>query len=113
MPHRSRSLSVASLVLSIACGGATRPVATSHPGPAAATTTQSPTSTSFDFAVIGDLPYSTDDETRKLPNLVADLNSYKTLRFVVHVGDIKPSKGAPCTEQLFADRHRQFETIRA
>jgi hypothetical protein len=69
------------------------------------------TSTSFDFALIGDVPYSADDIDRALPNLVADLNRYKTLRFVVHDGDIKSAKGVPCTAELLAHRHRQFKQI--
>jgi chromate transporter len=69
------------------------------------------TAGSFDFALIGDVPYSDDDVHRTFPNLAEDLNRYQTLRFVVHDGDIKPSAGLPCTAQLFADRRRLFKSI--
>ena len=102
MPRTTLNLILPAILTTVACGGAqaTHLVAT-LPG----------RSTSFDFALIGDLPYSDDDVNRTVPNLVADLNRYPTLRFVVHDGDIKSSKGAACTAQLFADRHRQFKRI--
>ena len=68
---------------------------------------------SFEFALIGDVPYSDDDVRRAFRNLVEDLNRYPNLRFVVHDGDIKPSAGLPCSAQLFADRRRLFKRIAA
>jgi hypothetical protein len=70
-------------------------------------------STSYDFGLIGDLPYSADDVQRGLPNLVADLNRYKSLRFVVHDGDIKAAAGISCSDHLFSDRRRQFKSMAA
>jgi hypothetical protein len=64
----------------------------------------------FDFALIGDVPYSEEDATNGFINLVHDLNR-ADLRFVVHDGDIK-SGSAPCSEGLLAERYRQFQTFK-
>ncbi|HUR45881.1 MAG TPA: hypothetical protein VMZ27_08420 [Candidatus Saccharimonadales bacterium] len=64
----------------------------------------------FDFALIGDTPYTAEQETNLFPNMIAELNAHK-LAFVVHDGDIK-SGGAPCTDDVFHERFRQFQTFR-
>jgi hypothetical protein len=64
----------------------------------------------FDFALIGDVPYSEEDTTNGFVNLVQDLNRVD-LRFVVHDGDIK-SGSSPCSEELLAERYRQFQTFK-
>jgi hypothetical protein len=64
----------------------------------------------FDFALIGDVPYSEEDTTNGFVNLVQDLNR-ADLRFVVHNGDLK-SGSAPCSEALLAERYGQFQTFK-
>jgi hypothetical protein len=64
----------------------------------------------FDFALIGDVPYSEEDSTNGFVNLMQDLNR-ADLRFVVHDGDIKSGSG-PCSEELLAERYRQFQTCK-
>src|SRR4029453_11398934 len=63
----------------------------------------------FDFALIGDVPYSAEDTTNGFAHLVQDLNR-ADLGFVVHDGDIK-SGSSPCSEELLAERYRQFQTF--
>src|SRR5216117_3344988 len=65
--------------------------------------------TRFEIGLIGDLPYSEEDEA-KFPNLMQAMNE-ANLAFVVHVGDIEndprlykgDQTGAmPCTDDTFA-----------
>src|ERR1044071_3196038 len=63
----------------------------------------------FDFALIGDVPYTEEQVTNLFPNMIRDLNA-ADLEFVVHDGDIK-SGNAPCTDEIFAERLKQFETF--
>jgi hypothetical protein len=78
----------------LACGGAAalargpRAVAAASPDP-------------FAFALIGDAPYSTADESR-FAALLAHLD-VQPLVFVVHVGDFK-SGHEPCTDDLYRRR---------
>lgn len=62
----------------------------------------------WDFGLIGDLPYDAKAETVDFPNLLTDLNRAK-LAFVIHDGDIK-SGSSPCTDALFQHRFEQFQT---
>ncbi len=64
---------------------------------------------SFDFALIGDVPYSEEDATNAFPNLIAEINRAR-LAFVVHDGDIK-SGASPCSDELLLRCHRQFQTF--
>ena len=64
----------------------------------------------FDFALIGDVPYTPEQVTNSFPNMIRELNA-ANLEFVVHDGDIK-SGGDPCTDELFTARLKQLETIR-
>ncbi|MBL9171496.1 MAG: hypothetical protein JNN07_27435 [Verrucomicrobiales bacterium] len=63
----------------------------------------------WDFALIGDLPYTPEAETNDFPHLIEDLNRAR-LEFVVHDGDIK-SGSSPCTDAVFRNRFEQFQTI--
>ena len=65
---------------------------------------------SFEFALIGDVPYTDEATTNAFPNMIAELNRAR-LAFVVHDGDIK-SGATPCTDELFEQRLAQFQTIR-
>jgi hypothetical protein len=65
--------------------------------------------TAFQVALIGDLPYSPQEE-QEFTNLVTDVNG-SDVAFVVHDGDIK-SGAAPCTDALFLSRRSLFETFK-
>src|SRR5688572_20553788 len=65
---------------------------------------------SFDFALIGDVPYTPEQVTNSFPNMIRELNA-ANLEFVVHDGDIK-SGSEPCTDEIFTARLKQFETFR-
>ena len=73
----------------------------------------------FAIGLIGDLPYSPEDEA-KFPKLMQAMNQ-ANLAFVVHIGDIEWSPrgyqagkpgSPPCTDQMFAERKRLFQTSR-
>jgi len=61
------------------------------------------------FALIGDIPY-TDEEEQWFPALIAALNADQSLAFVVHDGDFK-SGHSHCTDELFQQRHAQFQSL--
>lgn len=63
----------------------------------------------FDFALIGDVPYSVAHATNDFPNMIAEINRAR-LAFVVHDGDLKAS-ATPCTEEIFQERYQQFQTF--
>ena len=62
----------------------------------------------FSFAVIGDVGYFPQEEAG-VDNLFADLNSEKSLAFVIHVGDLALPRFA-CTNALLQRRLNQFQT---
>ncbi len=63
----------------------------------------------FNFALIGDVPYTPEQETNLFPNMIRELNAAK-LSFVVHDGDIK-SGAAPCSDAVYEDRLRDFQSF--
>src|SRR5687767_5228807 len=63
----------------------------------------------FEFALIGDMPYTEEATTNLFPNLMREINA-ADLAFVVHDGDIK-SGGSPCTDQVFRERFAHFQTF--
>jgi hypothetical protein len=68
-------------------------------------------SETFEFAVIGDLPYKVKTHAKDSESdaLFADLNAHE-LAWVLHVGDIKTG-GSQCSDAMFADRESRFSTI--
>lgn len=64
---------------------------------------------SFEFALIGDMPYADEAITNAYPNLIRDINR-RRLVFVVHDGDIK-SGAAPCTDEVFGERLADFQSF--
>jgi hypothetical protein len=64
---------------------------------------------SFDFALIGDVPYNEHDATNRFPNMIEEINR-APMAFVVHNGDIKAGS-TPCTDELFEARYEQFQTF--
>jgi hypothetical protein len=63
----------------------------------------------FEFALIGDVPYSEFDATNSFPRMIAEINQAR-LAFVVHDGDIKAG-ATPCTDEILEERYRQFQTF--
>lgn len=64
----------------------------------------------FEFALIGDMPYTDEATTNAFPNLIAEINR-APMTFIVHDGDIKSGSTA-CTDEVFHERYRQFQTFR-
>jgi len=63
----------------------------------------------FTFGAFGDTPYTWFEEAH-FPDLIAEMNK-EDLAFVVHVGDFK-AQDAPCSDELFLQRRRWFDSIR-
>ncbi|MCU0541607.1 MAG: metallophosphoesterase [Oscillatoriaceae cyanobacterium Prado104] len=72
----------------------------------ALTYAQSSAERPFEFALIGDLPYSAEQEAQ-FPNLIADINR-SPAAFVVHDGDIK-NGSSPCDDATFLSRKQLFQ----
>jgi hypothetical protein len=62
----------------------------------------------FEFALIGDLPYSAEQEA-KFPNLIVDINRSPSA-FVVHDGDIKNGSSF-CDDATFVNRKQLFQNF--
>jgi hypothetical protein len=60
----------------------------------------------------GDLPYSEDQATVGIPNLIADMNSQR-LAFTVHDGDLKAGSGSPCNDALYTTALGYFNALEA
>jgi hypothetical protein len=63
----------------------------------------------FSFAVIGDTPYYLGEEWM-FADMLKDIDR-EDLAFVVHIGDFK-SGSSPCSDELFARRLHQFQSVR-
>lgn len=61
----------------------------------------------FDFALVGDYPYTLRDQAR-MPHLLADLDRASSLSFVLHVGDLHSPRATECSESLFRERRDWF-----
>ena len=60
----------------------------------------------------GDLPYSPEQETVGVPNLLADMNAQR-LAFSVHDGDLKQGSNSPCDAALYARSLAYFNSLEA
>ena len=61
-------------------------------------------SETFDFALIGDMPYTADDMPR-FDRLVRDVNAHQpTVEWVLHVGDIRGGGKVPCSNEVLSGR---------
>ena len=60
----------------------------------------------FSFAIVGDAPYNSREETL-FEQMLAEINQ-ENVTFVVHVGDIK-SGSSPCSDELYEARKRMFQ----
>ncbi len=74
------------------------------------TTPRANDSRPFDFALIGDVPYTEAQVTNLFPNMIREINE-ADVEFVAHNGDIK-SGATPCDDAVFYDRLRDFQTFR-
>lgn len=58
----------------------------------------------FDFALIGDMPYTPEDMPR-FDRLVRDVNAHRPrVAWVVHVGDIRGGGKSPCSDEVLTHR---------
>lgn len=64
----------------------------------------------FEFALIGDVPYNEVDYW-KFDNVLADINADRQLKWVMHAGDFKNGSSL-CSDELFADRLQRFQAFR-
>lgn len=66
---------------------------------------------SYALGFWGDVPYSEEQRTSGVPNLIADMNRQR-LAFSVHDGDIK-SGSSRCDNEVYAQAERYFESLEA
>ena len=64
---------------------------------------------SYALGFWGDVPYSEEQRTSGVPNLIADMNRQR-LAFSVHDGDIK-SGSSRCDNEVYAQAERYFESL--
>ncbi|TXI23614.1 MAG: metallophosphoesterase [Nitrosomonas sp.] len=64
----------------------------------------------FEFALIGDVPYSRDDFD-KLDRLIHEINTDPRLTWVLHAGDIKNGISV-CSDRIFIDRLQHFQQFK-
>lgn len=58
----------------------------------------------FDFALIGDMPYTPEDEVR-FERLVRDVNGHRPrIEWVLHVGDLRGGGRSPCSNEVLSSR---------
>jgi len=58
----------------------------------------------------GDLPYSEEQATTGIPNLIADMNAQQ-LAFSVHDGDLKAGSNSPCNDELYERSLRYLNSL--
>jgi hypothetical protein len=66
----------------------------------------------YTIGLWGDLPYSPEQETVGVPNLIADMNAQR-LAFTVHDGDLKQGSNSPCDDNLYARALGYFNALQA
>ena len=66
-------------------------------------------SSAFDFAVIGDTPYGAQ-QIEDLPNLLAAVDADESVKYLLHVGDIKEGS-ARCDDSYFEYIAASFSTL--
>src|SRR5262245_30753181 len=67
---------------------------------------------SYEIGLWGDLPYSLQQATSGVPNLIADMNAHR-LKFTVHDGDLKQGSGSLCDAGLYAQALAYFNSLEA
>ena len=63
---------------------------------------------SFEFALLGDNPYP-PESVPKFETLVTDVNQNTDLQWVIHLGDIRASAAAPCSNEVFQSRFELYQ----
>lgn len=63
----------------------------------------------FEFALIGDTPYSSVDGFERV---LGDINANHKIKFVLHAGDIKNGSSL-CSDEMFMDRLNRFNRFEA
>ena len=58
----------------------------------------------------GDLPYSDEQATTGVPNLITDMNAQR-LAFTVHDGDLKQGSNSPCNDALYERSLRYLNSL--
>jgi Calcineurin-like phosphoesterase len=107
MPHAAEVTFRSSLCLALLLSAALFGV---HPwGWAASSNEADPSPARFEFAIIGDVPYTAQEEAR-FPDLVTAINR-TSVAFVIHSGDFKGGS-SPCTDELFSQRYELFRTFK-
>jgi len=66
---------------------------------------------SFEFGLIGDAPY-TEEELTEYERMMASLNRYEQLKWVVHMGDVKGSRES-CSDVFLQSRYDLNQMIEA
>jgi len=67
---------------------------------------------SYTIGLWGDVPYSDEQKTVGVPNLIADMNRNQ-LAFSVHDGDLKAGSGSLCDDALYTQAETFFNSLRA
>jgi hypothetical protein len=62
--------------------------------------------TPYAIGLWGDLPYSDEQATVGVPNLIVDMNEQR-LAFTVHDGDLKQGSNSPCSDAMY-DRSLRY-----
>jgi len=60
----------------------------------------------------GDLPYSDEQASSGVPNIIADMNAQR-LAFTVHDGDLKAGSNSPCDDALYDRSLRYLNSLEA
>ena len=60
----------------------------------------------------GDLPYSDEQASSGVPNIIADMNAQR-LAFTVHDGDLKAGSNSPCDDPLYDRSLRYLNSLEA
>ena len=66
----------------------------------------------YSVGLWGDLPYSDEQASSGVPNLIADMNA-QTLAFTVHDGDLKAGSNSPCNDELYDRSLRYLNSLDA
>jgi hypothetical protein len=66
----------------------------------------------YTIGLWGDLPYSDEQATTGVPNLIADMNAQR-LAFTVHDGDLKQGSNSPCDDAMYERSLRYLNSLEA
>jgi len=69
-------------------------------------------SSAYAIGLWGDLPYSPEQATVGVPNIIADMNAQR-LAFTVHDGDLKQGSNSPCDDALYVQSLKYLNSLEA